>query len=42
MLVPSTVDGLRGTVSALSSLDGRKDVLPEDRCVRLLVKNLGK
>jgi hypothetical protein len=43
MVVPSTA-----TVSALRSLDERESVnfhtssLPEDRCVRLLVKNLGK
>jgi hypothetical protein len=48
MVVPSTADGFRTTVSALRSLDGGKGVsfhtfsLPEDRCERLLVKNLGK
>jgi hypothetical protein len=47
MVVPSTADGFRATVSALRSLDGGEGVrfhtsLPEDRCVRLLVKNLGK
>jgi hypothetical protein len=48
MVVPSTADGFRATVSALRSLDGREVVsfhtfsLPYDRCVRLLVKNLGK
>jgi hypothetical protein len=48
MLVPKTSNGFRATVSALRSLDGSKGVsfhtfpLPEDRCVRLLVKNLGK
>jgi len=48
MVVPSTADGFRATVCALRSLDGGKGVsfhtfsLPEDRCVRLLVKNLGK
>jgi hypothetical protein len=47
MVVPSTADGVRATVSALRSLDGGEGVsfhtfsLPEDRCVRLLVKNLG-
>jgi hypothetical protein len=47
MVVPSTADGFRATVSALRSLDGKEGVsfhnfsLPEDRCVRLLVKNLG-
>jgi hypothetical protein len=45
MVVPSTADGFRAAVSALRSLDG-EDVsfhtftLPEDRCVRILVKNL--
>jgi len=44
MLVPSSADGFRAAVSALRSLDGREGVsfhtftLPEDRCVRLLVK----
>jgi hypothetical protein len=48
MLVPQTADGFRATVAALRSLDGSKGVsfytfsLPEDRCVRLLVKNLGR
>ena len=48
MVVPSTADGFRAAVSALRSLDGREGVsfhtftLPEDRCVRLLVKNLGR
>ena len=48
MIVPGTADGFRATVSALRSLDGSKGVtfhtfsLPEDRCVRLLVKNLGR
>jgi hypothetical protein len=47
MVVPSTADGFRAAVSALRSLDGGKVVsfhtftLPEDRCVRLLVKDLG-
>jgi hypothetical protein len=46
MLVPRTAGGFRATVSALRSLDGSKGVsfhtfsLPDDRCVRLLVKNL--
>jgi hypothetical protein len=46
MVVPSTVDGLRAVVSALRSLNVGEGVsfhtftLPEDRCVRLLVKNL--
>jgi hypothetical protein len=48
MVVPSTAHGFRAAVSALRSLDGREGVsfhtftLPEDRCVRLLVKNLGR
>ena len=48
MLVQWTADGFRATVSALRSLDGSKGVslhtfsLPEDRCVRLLSKNLGR
>jgi hypothetical protein len=48
MVVPSTADGFRDAVSALRSLDGREGVsfhtftLPEDRCLRLLVKNLGR
>jgi hypothetical protein len=48
MLVQPTTDGFRATVSALQSLDGSKSVsfhtfsLPQDRCVRLLVKNLGR
>jgi hypothetical protein len=48
MVVPSTADGFRATIHALRSLEGTEGVsfhtftLPEDRCVRLLVKNLGK
>ena len=48
MVVPSTADGFRAAVSALRSLDGKEGVsfhtftLTEDRCVRLLVKNLGR
>ena len=48
LVVPSTVNGFRAAVSALRSLDGREGVsfhiftLLEDRCVRLLVKNLGR
>jgi hypothetical protein len=48
MVVPSTADGFRAAILALRSLDGKEGVnfhkftLPEDRCVRLLVKNLGK
>ena len=46
MVVPSTAELFRAAVSALRSLDGREDVsfhtftLPENSCVRLLVKNL--
>jgi hypothetical protein len=47
MVVPSTADGFRAVVSALRSLDGGRCefphfTLPEDRCVRLLVKHLGR
>ena len=48
MLVPNTAEGFRAAVSVLWSLDGSKGVsfhtfsLPEDRCVRLLVKKLGR
>jgi hypothetical protein len=48
MLVPQATDGFRATVSTLQSLNGSKGVsfhtfsLPEDRCVHLLVKNLGR
>jgi hypothetical protein len=48
MVVPSTAEGFRTAVSALRSLDGKEGVsfhtftLPEDCCVRLLVKNLGR
>ena len=48
MVVPSTAKGFRTVVSALQSLDGGEGVsfhtftLPEDRCVRLLVKNVGR
>ena len=48
MVVPSTADGFRAAVSALRFLDGKDGVsfhtftLPEVRCARLLVKNLGK
>jgi hypothetical protein len=47
-VVPSTANGFRATIGALRSLDGGEGVsfhtftLPEDRCVRLLVKNLGR
>jgi hypothetical protein len=43
-----TADGFRATIGALRSLDVSEGVslhtfsLPEDRCVRLLLKNLGK
>jgi hypothetical protein len=48
MLVPRTAESFRATASALRSIDGSKGVsfhtvfLPEDRCVLLLVKNLGR
>jgi hypothetical protein len=48
MVVPSTADGFRTAISTLRSLDGKEGVsfqtftLPVDRCVRLLVKNLGR
>jgi hypothetical protein len=48
MLVPETADGCRATIGALRSLDANEGVsfhtfsLSEDRCVRLLLKNLGK
>jgi len=48
MVVPSTADGFRAVVSTLRSLDEKDGVsfhtftLPEDRCARLLVKNLGR
>jgi hypothetical protein len=48
MVFPSTADSFRATVSILRFLDGRKGVsfhtpsLPDDRCMRLLVNNLGK
>jgi hypothetical protein len=48
VVVPLTADGFRATVSALRSLDCKEGVsfhtfsLPEDRCVGLLVKNIGK
>jgi hypothetical protein len=47
-IVPGTAVGLRATMSVLRSLDGSKGVsfhtfsLPEDRQVRLLIKNLGR
>ena len=48
MVVPLTADGFRAAVSALRSLDGKDGVnfhtftLPQDRCARRLVKNLGR
>jgi len=48
MVVLSTADAFRTTVSALQSLDGKESAnfhthtLPEDGCVCLLVKNLGR
>jgi hypothetical protein len=48
MVVPSTADGFRAAIRALRSIGGTEDVgfhtftLPEEHCVRLLLKNLGK
>jgi hypothetical protein len=48
MLVPRNAEGFSSTLNALRSLDGSKEVgfhttsLLEDRCVRLLVKKLGR
>jgi hypothetical protein len=48
MLVPELPDGFRATISALRSIGEGERVrfhtfsLPEDRRVRLLLKNLGK
>jgi hypothetical protein len=48
MIVPRTAEGFTAIVSALHSLDGSKGVsfhtfsLPEDGCVCLLLKNLGR
>jgi len=48
LVVPSTADGFRAAVSALRSPDGKDGVsyhtftLSNDRCARLLVKNLGR
>jgi hypothetical protein len=48
MLLPESADGFRATIGALRSLDVSDGVsfhtfsLPEDSCVRLLLKNLGK
>ena len=47
MVVPETANDFRAAVSALRSLDASKGVsfhtfsVPEDRCARLLIKNLG-
>jgi hypothetical protein len=47
MVVPSKDDGFRAAVGSFRSLDGKKGVsfhtftLPEDPCMRLLVKKLG-
>jgi len=47
VIVPSTADDFRAAVSALLSLEGKNGVsfhnftLPEDCCVRLLVKHFG-
>jgi hypothetical protein len=46
--VPPTADDFRASIRALQSLDGKIGVtfhiysLPEDRCVLLLIQNLGK
>jgi hypothetical protein len=47
MVVPETADDFRAAITALRSLDVSKGLsvhtsLPEDRCVRLLIKNLGR
>jgi hypothetical protein len=48
MLVPETAEGFRATIRALRSLGEDKGVsfhtfsLPEDRCVRILLKKVGK
>jgi hypothetical protein len=48
MVVPSIADGFRAAVSALRSLDGKDGMnfhtltLPEEHCVRLLVKNMDR
>jgi hypothetical protein len=45
---PSTAEGFRAAIRTLRFLDGKEGVsfntfsLPEDRCVRLLVNNLGR
>ena len=46
--IPAMADGFIGAVSTLRSLDVESGVtfhtysLPDDRCVRLLIKNLGR
>ena len=48
VVVPATADGFRAAVSTLLSLDRKNGAsfhtysLPEDRCVPLLIKNLGR
>jgi len=48
IVVPSTAHGFRAAVSALRSLDGKDGLsfhtftLPQDRCARILVTNLGR
>jgi hypothetical protein len=48
MLVPDTADGFRSAIGALQTLDESQGVssgtysLPEDRCLRLLLKNFCK
>ena len=48
MVVPSTANGFRAAFGSLLSLDGKDGVIfhtftfPKDRCVLLLVKNLGR
>jgi len=46
IVLPSTTDVSRAADSALRFLDWKEgvsfDTLPEDRCVRRLVKNLGR
>ena len=48
VVVPGTADGFRGAVNALRALNFESGVsfhtypLPEDRCVRLLIKNFGR
>ena len=47
-MIPATADGFRGAVNALRALNIESGVsfhtysLPEDRCVLLLIKNLGR